>query len=79
MAQFRLEEDWSYSDQELTPYFLDILKYRQLSNLVADIFEVYHQSPQLLLIEKEECIYDADHLEISVTDLQEGLEDDFWK
>lgn len=78
MAQFRLEEDWQYSNEEIEPYFLDILKYRDLSNLVADTFSVYHQSPQLLLIKNKECIYEADHLEISVADLAEGLEDDFW-
>ena len=59
--------------------FLDILNYWVLSNLVADTFDVYHQSPQLLLIKDGECIYEADHLEISVEDLKEELADDFWK
>jgi hypothetical protein len=32
----------------------------------------------VLLIKSEECTYDADNMEISVEELIECLEDDFW-
>jgi bacillithiol system protein YtxJ len=31
-------------------WYLDILKYRSISNLIADNFELIHQSPQLIII-----------------------------
>ncbi len=33
-------------------YFLDILKFRNLSNRVAEKFNIAHESPQLLVIDK---------------------------
>ena len=39
-------------------YYLDLIKYRQLSNKIAEDFSVYHQSPQVLLIKNGECIYE---------------------
>jgi bacillithiol system protein YtxJ len=31
-------------------WYLDILKYRSISNLIADDFKLIHQSPQLIII-----------------------------
>ena len=31
-------------------YYLDLLAHRDISNAIADVFDVMHQSPQLLLI-----------------------------
>lgn len=53
-------------------YFLDLLKHRDLSNIIAEKFAVHHESPQLLLIRKGECIFEASHLEISVTSVNEA-------
>lgn len=47
-------------------YFLDLIKYRDISNQVAQDFQVYHQSPQLLLIKDGECILDQSHSGISI-------------
>ncbi len=33
-------------------FLLDIIKYRNISNLIEDKFQVQHQSPQLLVIDK---------------------------
>ncbi len=78
MMQHILESDWKFEDDEVQPYFLDILQHRNIAIAIAERFEVYHQSPQLLLIQDEICTYDADHLDISVGELAESLADDFW-
>lgn len=54
-------------------YFLDLLRYRNISNAVADQLQVYHQSPQLLLVKDGECIYEASHLDIHASELSEQL------
>jgi bacillithiol system protein YtxJ len=53
-------------------YFLDLLQHRDLSQRIAEIFSVHHESPQLLLIRKGECIFEASHLEISVDAVNEA-------
>lgn len=55
-------------------HFLDLINYRPVSNGVAEVFNVYHESPQVLLISKGECIYDESHLGIQASELLEQLE-----
>ncbi|HEX8331665.1 MAG TPA: bacillithiol system redox-active protein YtxJ [Segetibacter sp.] len=38
-------------------YFLDLLAHRNLSDAVAENFDVEHQSPQILLIKEGACTY----------------------
>src|SRR5690349_15003968 len=45
-------------------YFLDLLSYRSLSNTIAEAFNVAHESPQILLIQNGECVYDESHMGI---------------
>ncbi len=54
----------------VTPYFLDLLNHRDISNEIATRFEVYHQSPQLLLINEGKSIYDASHSDIDAVELK---------
>jgi bacillithiol system protein YtxJ len=59
------------SDQpaDIDFYFLDLIAYRGLSNRVADVFKVHHESPQVLVIKDGECIYDESHLSISMDEI----------
>lgn len=50
-------------------YFLDLLAYRDLSNRIAEEYHVFHESPQVLMIHRGECVYDASHLEIRPEEL----------
>lgn len=50
-------------------YYLDLIQYRPVSNQIAEDFKVWHESPQLLLISKGECIYDESHTGISMDEL----------
>ena len=66
MAKKRLELDWDDLPENLPLYFLDLIQYREISNQIAQLFHVYHESPQLLLIKDGECILDQSHGGISV-------------
>ena len=64
MVLHRLER--SDAPENMDFYFLDLLRYRDISNRIADNFQVYHQSPQILLIKNGECIYDESHMAIQI-------------
>jgi len=73
MAKFRLEGDWDFAIEDMDTYFLDLIAFRDVSNHVAEVFQVHHESPQILLIVKGECTYEMSHLDITVADLKESL------
>jgi bacillithiol system protein YtxJ len=50
MALKQFENEFDLSDK-VTPYFLDLIAHREISNGIAS-FGVMHQSPQLLLIKE---------------------------
>lgn len=64
-VQDALESDWeensSDNEEKIVPYFLDLIKYRTLSNEIARRFHVAHESPQVLLIKNGVCIYNESH------------------
>lgn len=66
MAKRRFELDWEDLPEDMPLYFLDLIKYRDLSALAAQLFDVHHESPQLLLIKDGECVLDQSHGAISV-------------
>lgn len=66
MAKRRFEMDMDKLPADIPLYFLDLIKYRDISNQVAQDFQVYHESPQMLLIKDGECILDQSHGGISV-------------
>ena len=68
LKQFEMEYD--FSNEELQPYFLDLLEYRSISNEVASRFNVFHQSPQILLIKEGKSVYDASHDAITVSEVR---------
>jgi bacillithiol system protein YtxJ len=54
-------------------YYLDLIKYRGISNKIAEIFQVHHESPQVLIINKGECVYDESHMGINPKEITEAL------
>ena len=50
-------------------YFLDLLSFRGLSNNIAQVFSVPHESPQVLVIRDGQCVYEESHMGISMNDI----------
>lgn len=50
-------------------YYLDLLGYRSISNKVEAVFDVAHESPQILVIKDGKCVYDNSHMGISMDDI----------
>lgn len=74
VAKGRLESSWDFDSEKLPIYYLDLIAYRGISNLIAEEFSVEHQSPQILVINNGECIYTESHMSISVKQLHTELE-----
>mgnify|MGYP001451292372 CR=1 FL=1 len=71
MAKSRFER--SYDLEGLVPFYLDLINYRSISNKLAIDLSIPHQSPQLLLIQKGECTYNASHNSINLDDIKDML------
>jgi bacillithiol system protein YtxJ len=54
-------------DGDVQAYFVDLIKYRELSNHISEVTAVQHQSPQVLTVQKGEIIYSESHHRISGT------------
>lgn len=66
----RFEDEWDYKPMECEAHFLDIFTYREVSNFIAKHFQVYHESPQLLMISKGEVVFEDSHQAIRVKALK---------
>jgi bacillithiol system protein YtxJ len=54
-------------------YYLDLIKYRSISNQIAEDFSVEHESPQILLIKNTACVYDESHSGIQMDEIAEQM------
>lgn len=71
----RVERKWDQSKHpEVKPFYLDLIKYREVSHAIAERYGIEHQSPQLLVISGAKCIYDNSHFGISYNDLLSQIE-----
>lgn len=68
MVKMRLERQ--YKPSHIKFYYLDLIRYRSVSNKIAEIFSVYHESPQVLLIKNGDCVYDESHYAIMMDDIE---------
>lgn len=69
VAKNRLER--SLQPEELDFHYLDLIKFRPISAKIAEDFNVYHESPQILVIKSGECIYDESHSAIDMKEIVE--------
>jgi len=70
MVLNRLEKNWQEEyDHHFKSFFLDLIAFREVSNAIASIFNVEHESPQVLVINKGRSIYTGSHYEINYPDI----------
>ena len=67
------EFESSFAEHQLSVslYILDLLTYREISNEIVSEFQVFHQSPQLIVIKNGEVIYHASHNDINSNNIKE--------
>ena len=71
MAKNRLERKEFPSEADF--YYLDLIANRTISSQIEDVFKVYHESPQVLVIKNGECVYDESHSGINMDEIKEQV------
>lgn len=69
MALKQFENEFDFPEK-VTPYFLDLIAFREISNDIASRFGVQHQSPQLILIKNGKAVYNTSHSDIDAAALK---------
>ncbi len=72
-AKENLEISFKNTDKPFLLYYLDLLKYRSISNEVASKLNVHHQSPQLILVHNGEVVFTTSHHKIKTNILEDSL------
>jgi len=70
-ALSRLERTWK--EEEMTSvksYYLDLLSCRDISNQITNLFEVEHQSPQVIVLKDGEAVYNKSHFDIDFNSIK---------
>jgi bacillithiol system protein YtxJ len=66
-------DTYSFTEQHFDLYYLDLLNYRNLSDEVGYMFQVLHESPQLLIVKDEVVKAHASHGQINSIVLSDFL------
>lgn len=69
MVLNRFESGFDTDNNDVVCYFLDLLSYRDVSDEIAARFQVFHQSPQLLVIKNGVCVAQGSHYGILEMDI----------
>ncbi len=54
------------SGDSIAIYYLDLIRYRELSNTISMRYSIEHESPQIIIIKEGKCIYHASHSDVSL-------------
>jgi len=73
MVLRNFEQEYDLKEEDYNLYFLDLLRYREISNKIASRFNVPHQSPQLIILKEGKVVYDASHSEVKAESLKPFL------
>lgn len=66
------ESDYDLDENEpVKLYFLDLISHRDISNEIAERFNVRHESPQLIVLKNREVVHHSSHQGISAKKLAE--------
>jgi bacillithiol system protein YtxJ len=68
MALRAFERDWVSDDTKL--FFIDLIANRDVSNLLAELSNVEHQSPQIIVTSKKTVLFSDSHGTIDAEKVQ---------
>lgn len=74
MVMRNFEEDYDLDEEQIKLYYLDILRHRDISNRIAEKFNITHESPQLIVLKNGEAVYDVSHNAIEAEKLREFID-----
>lgn len=66
MAKRNLAYDFAMLPNDTAIYYLDLIALRDISDYIAERWQVRHESPQLLVLQGDTCLYHASHQDIDL-------------
>lgn len=72
-AKFELDENWTLPEEEISTYYLNLLSYREVSNYLAEVTGVMHQSPQVIVVKDKKVLTTLTHYAIKVDKIKSKL------
>jgi bacillithiol system protein YtxJ len=73
MAKNRLDSTWTDPSTNVKLYYLDLIKFRPISNEIENRFGIKHESPQILLIKNGKCTFSVTHGNINSNVIQKAI------
>lgn len=73
MAKRNLEFDKDLLPRDASIYYLDLIAHRDISNKIAELWNIRHESPQILIVKGKDCLYNASHSDIEMQDIVKFL------
>ncbi len=70
MVMRGLQSQYDIEESALDFYYLDLKAFREISNEVAARFQVWHESPQIILIKNGTAVYHASHSAVNAHTLK---------
>lgn len=71
MVKKQFERDYNVSNNVFDLYYLDLINYRDVSNQIAQQFQVNHESPQLLVVKNGVVVVHSSHGDINNINLEQ--------
>ncbi len=71
MALRQFEKQFSIDNTNVKLYFLDLLSFKDVSNEISIRFQVFHQSPQLIVLKEGNTIHHSSHYQIDAELLEQ--------
>tara|TARA_R100001369_G_scaffold22674_2_gene41310 strand:+ start:14656 stop:15051 length:396 start_codon:yes stop_codon:yes gene_type:complete len=73
MVLRQFEKDYDLEPDSVKLYFLDLLRFREISNRIASKFNVPHESPQLIILKDGKVVHDSSHSAIEVNSIKMAI------
>lgn len=71
MALRQFESQFETDNTSVKLYFLDLLSFKDISNEIAIRFQVFHESPQLIVLKDGNTIHHSSHHQIDASLLEQ--------
>lgn len=70
MALRNFQSDWNVNHEGADLYFLDLIAHRDVSNEIANLTGIDHQSPQVIVLKDKVVKYHESHSHIDALEIQ---------
>ena len=73
MVLREFQRNYLLTEDQIKIYYLDILSYRDVSDEISIAFQVFHESPQLLIIKDGITVQHSSHYRIDARDINDYI------